>query len=130
MRCSSSSTSNVRRWVSSNDATACPSDGVIIPEPTASSTLPIAPRAPWEPSRAGRSSEMVPVSRLNRQYAAQTEPEGRWIALHGQIDTPPCEGFGFAIEQCLGSNRGFVTSAFRAPTRIAALARLELTILA
>ena len=46
MRCSSSSTSKVRRCVSSNDATACPSVGVITPEPTESSTLPTMPACP------------------------------------------------------------------------------------
>ncbi len=66
---------------------------------------------------------------LNRQYAGQTEPESRWIALHSQIYTPPCEGFGFAIEQCLSRNRGFVTSALGTPTWVAGLTGLELTIL-
>ena len=99
MRCSISSTSKVRRWASNNDVTACPSDGVIAPAPTASSTVPIALRESWEPPKAGRSSSMVPFP-LDRQYAAQTEPPGRGIAPLGQVDTPPCDGFRFAIEQC------------------------------
>ena len=76
IRCSSSSTSKVRRWASNNDVTACPSEGVIAPAPTASSTVPIALSESWEPSRAGRSSSMVPFP-LYWKYAAQTKPQGR-----------------------------------------------------